>query len=544
MARRDTISIAELLAVLEQRLQQLGDTGVRNAVIAHAAALRPSQRQAWLDIFQGSHATTKDDLLARVDACVAEVREAAADDADDRRWSRSRHWDDDDDEPRFADESQTMEDLLVEVGERFVAGDIETAMVAYDRLLQALGESYDSDHSLQLNVESGLCQEARDRLVWCHAHRASTGAIDLDAGVRLMVAAIEEHSLAAGTPRLADLLAVHPTLPPIGALVLRTLLGHLVSPLAAPSGWPQHDALALTLELRAHLDGMDAVVEQARREDQPRRVEIYAWLVERTGSADLVMEALEGCSDSYPLAGLADLGVGLMAAVGRGADAAEVAARAVRAGPTVARLETALDTAELAGNDQQLSARELFAGGQPADAMLALALTMLRGEPVAPLPETLHRLGPAGTAAVQLAATAWCASAGGVTKSTAKVVAAACGHDDPFSVMVALRAERHGPPPTARVALADRLVAALRELPRDPDGLELARAEVDAFAGEVTASKSRRAYATVARLVVLLGEASEASGGLRATGVVAEYDQRYRRFSAMRAELSKAARSR
>ena len=60
----------------------------------------------------------------------------------------------------------------------------------------------------------------------------------------------------------------------------------------------------------------------------------------------------------------------------------------------------------------------------------------------------------------------------------------------------------------------------------------------------MTASKSRGNHATVARLVVLLGEASEAGGGARLTEVVADYDQHHRRFSAMRAELSKASRAR
>jgi hypothetical protein len=89
--------------------------------------------------------------------------------------------------------------------------------------------------------------------------------------------------------------------------------------------------------------------------------------------------------------------------------------------------------------------------------------------------------------------------------------------------------------------LSPRVIGVLERVAPDTRRATVAAVLIEAVAAEVMSNKWRSSYALVARLVVALASAIEASGRGSATTVVAEYDRTYRRFSAFRKELASAA---
>jgi hypothetical protein len=89
--------------------------------------------------------------------------------------------------------------------------------------------------------------------------------------------------------------------------------------------------------------------------------------------------------------------------------------------------------------------------------------------------------------------------------------------------------------------LSARVIGVLEHVAPDPRRATVAADLIETVAAEVMSNKWRSSYALVARLVVALASAIEASGRGSATTVVAEYDRTYRRFSAFRKELAAAA---
>jgi hypothetical protein len=89
--------------------------------------------------------------------------------------------------------------------------------------------------------------------------------------------------------------------------------------------------------------------------------------------------------------------------------------------------------------------------------------------------------------------------------------------------------------------LSPRVIGVLEHVVPDSRRATVAAEVIEAAAAEVMSNKWRSSYGLVARMVVALASATEASGRGPATTVVAEYDRTYRRFTAFRKELASAA---
>jgi hypothetical protein len=99
-------------------------------------------------------------------------------------------------------------------------------------------------------------------------------------------------------------------------------------------------------------------------------------------------------------------------------------------------------------------------------------------------------------------------------------------------------AHRANPP-----AIAPFLIAAIHVANPRPQFAAAAQTLVDETAANVLAKKDRPRYADVAGLVVALAHTIEACGGPDPSTTIAAYDQTYKRFSAFRSELTKAAKA-
>ena len=92
-------------------------------------------------------------------------------------------------------------------------------------------------------------------------------------------------------------------------------------------------------------------------------------------------------------------------------------------------------------------------------------------------------------------------------------------------------------------AIAPFLIAAIHS--REPDRQFVAAAHtlVDETVASILAAKDRHHYANVARLVVTLAHTITVCDGTPPAATIAGYDQTYKRFSAFRSELGKAAKA-
>ena len=109
--------------------------------------------------------------------------------------------------------------------------------------------------------------------------------------------------------------------------------------------------------------------------------------------------------------------------------------------------------------------------------------------------------------------------------------------------LVELRRQASIEPNEEPSPLSPRVISVLEGIAADDRRVTIAAELIEAVADEVMSNKWRSSYGLVARLVVALASAIEASGRGSATTVVAEYDRTYRRFSAFRKELAAAASS-
>ncbi len=523
MAKLDAIPIGELLSELARRLDQLGPAGVRTALERHARSLRPSQRAGFLDVFAASSpAGSSEDLLDEVERVVGEL-----DDLSPRQWDGYRSWRDDGEDDEYAMESADIDDLLIAAGERFLAGDVDVAVAAYRRLFDAIVSTVDDDRGVTLAPDVELIAEAATRLMWNVVRTAPDRVADV----------VDDYRLVAPMPSLAAILHAHPDFGPPAADALRTAADALMDRSANRPEWEARQSFGLALEMRAHVDGLDAVVAMARA-DTPERLEVTAWAVDRLveggrleEAAALAHDTMAVTASSHRLAVLADTAANVDAQLGRPAFAA--AATAWAAHPTISRLEAVLDAAR---PNERTSFIAATAEHPPTDRFLATATRILAGDVPAAATGALDAATlDWGRAALRLAVVACCATAGPTTMPLAEPALAAA--------YTTARRQAHSWLPEAPAPGTPLVTHLRRELARvEPDAthLTMARGIVHDTAESILDAKERSGYAIAAELIALLAVTTEAIDGTPATTVTAEFDARYRRFSAFRKELRAA----
>ncbi|MCB1017739.1 MAG: hypothetical protein KDB10_21815 [Acidimicrobiales bacterium] len=537
-------SLGAFQAALAARLDALGPEGLRAVLERRAATLRPSEREAFLALFDpvaasvesapvGANAAIEEDLAAFADA-VARMPPS-------QRWQWRERWDDDEDEPLPA-EGAVAEDLLVAIGERFLAGDVAWAADAYEQVFAVVQSTFDDDRDIDLGVDRALASEARNRLLWAIA----TTEPDPVAAGRRMAAGLELCDDATDGLTLDDLLVARPGGDPVADEVLRAFATALSVDLdldLLPS-WDRRRRLALAFEVGVRLDGVDTVVAGARSGTMPR-LDTYRWLVSHladTGDVERAValgeEALADERRSYDVADLADEVARLALRIGRPESALAAQCRSWACRPTVICLERVLDAAEAAGRPGVPAVVDDHPSGSR---FLQAAVHLLAGrfdEAIAPATGSEHLSSHDRYAADRLVIAAACQGAAGGPVRPAVCVAV---HDAGRRAEMAGWFERDPSPdrPTA-TPLAERLLATLGAVNADPARLEMARRRVDHLAERVLGAKDRPAYETVAAMVVLLAQTAAAVEGAEAATVVDEYDHRYRRFPAFRGELRDA----
>ena len=163
-------ALGVFLAALHDRTRDLSREDLLAALVGHAERLPVPQRQAFLDIFPDPAAAptpplaaSSADLLAGIDAFAARV--AAGEYADDEgyRWDGYR-WADEE----AATWALAADALFAAVGEVFLAGGLEAARAAYERLLAPFGVGGGDGWSLELwELESTEVPETLARYLRC-----------------------------------------------------------------------------------------------------------------------------------------------------------------------------------------------------------------------------------------------------------------------------------------------------------------------------------------------------------------------------------------
>jgi hypothetical protein len=211
--------------------------------------------------------------------------------------------------------------------------------------------------------------------------------------------------------------------------------------------------------------------------------------------------------------------------------------------PSLRRLRLILDDAAAAAQPAPLESLVLSAGSDP---MVPIAVRLLAGavDDIA----SAAVLDP-GHPSTTLDATA--VIVGGLLRTS---VTPTAGHVERGDALIAgldrvwpgrgvsleLGREADSEPADQPSPLSPRVIGILERVVPDTRRATVAAALIEAVAAEVMSNKWRSSYGLVARMVVALASATEASGRGSATTVVAEYDRTYRRFSAFRKELASA----
>lgn len=532
-------SLAAFQAALAERLDELGPDGLRALLERRAATLRPSQREVFLALLDPVEGDDAPPPTASIDRDIAAFADAVARMPLSQRWGWRERWDDDEDEPLPA-EGGVAEDLLVAIGERFLAGDVAWAAGAYERVFAVVATTVDDDRGIELGVDRALATEARNRLLWA----IGTTEPEPAAVGRRMVEAVELCELGTDALALEDVLTARPRSDAVPDDVLRAFAAALSSDLDHRSPWDRRRRLALVYEIGARLDGVDAVVAHARSGALPR-LDTYRWLVRHLAAAgeveraaELGDEALAGERRSYDLADLADQVAALWLQLGRPEPALDAQCRSWQCRPTVLCLERVLDAADAAGRPGVPDAVDEHPSGSR---FLQAAVHLVAGrldEAIAPVAGTEHHSSHDRYATDRLVVAAAChaSKAGPVRPEIAGAVRHACSQ---AGMAGWFESDRH-PRPEPPTPLADRLLTALESVPADPARLDVARRRVAALAERVLGAKDRPAYAIVAAMVVLLAQTTALVDGAEAATVIDEYDHRYRRFPAFRGELRDA----
>ena len=544
--RRSDVGLGAFLAELDERLQALGPAGVRGSLRVAAARLSPSERPAFLAIFEADAPVRSDDLIEEIDAFVTSLP-ALVDEYEATRWGRGRRWDrwDDEDDLLMVEE---VDDLYRRLGERFLAGDWQIAGDGYRRLLSAAIGDLDSPDGALVGGSDELVREGMTRLV--RALLADSTVLPSQRAADV-VDVMDDLGSVGGHPRLHEILCAHPV--PIEDIdEVLAALGALCEERArASSAWdgaPFHD---LALDVAVERDGPDALARLARDRTMPRRDRVWErWMTELavadrlTDSIAVGVEAIGSIAPGHDRARLADQLGGLQRRAGAPDRALSTGVIAFNDAPSLRRLRLILDDADAVEQPAPLESLVLPAG---ADPMVRAATRLLAGAVDDISSAVVVEPGRSSTA---LDATA--VMVAGLLRTSATPTAGHVEHCDALMAgldrawpgrggSLQLEREANSEPNEEPSPLGPRVIGVLEQIAADSRRATVAAELIEAVAAEVMSNKWRSSYALVARLVVALASAIEASGRGSATTVVAEYDRTYRRFSAFRKELASAA---
>ncbi len=154
--RRAAPGLGEFLDTLEARLRTLGAEGTITALLAHAQRLPAASRQEFLAVFSEPgipKAAARDDgLLADIDAFAQRARDGEFDGSEDRYdddWYGDRY----DDEYRAdAEWVQQADALFAGAGQVFLAGQLDQAREAYQRLFTLFRPSHQGGADLDTGM--------------------------------------------------------------------------------------------------------------------------------------------------------------------------------------------------------------------------------------------------------------------------------------------------------------------------------------------------------------------------------------------------------
>jgi hypothetical protein len=554
--------LAPVLARFDAALDALGPEGARRVLRSHLEALPPSEREKFVAVFEteASSPVAAADLLGEIDqrvkalsGMVREVRE--------RDWRRRRRWDDGwDDELDGHPLQDEVDELHRRVGERFLAGEWATAVVAYRRLLDEAVADIDVgyDEASGISASDEVQREAVARLV-----RAllSDGVAPIGDRVHAATDALVTYQVL-GAPSVGDILDCHPDALPAGTDVLRAWLPVCEAAIRERPGWEARHLHQVVVDLVVRLHGGDALARLARDESYSHRVEaLFAWLDNLEASARLTdataaaAEVIASLRPSWDRARVAER----LAATHRALDDRQAAAEAQlmafedrpglgslawlchdHVGPLLAdaKPDAVGDTTAgvgVAGVADRLRA-VASAGGEPVVVVTTAALTGNLDDLTTDM--VLDRL--ARFDAAEVATGALLLASGVPADGTgARLARRLLDGVDRFSgggYAEALALRHETPPPP----LAPCLEAAVRSVDAAPERLDQARGLLDATAEAVLGRKARGAYAGVARQVVAYAHVAAETVDLPPEETIGLFDQRYRRFSAFRSELRTA----
>lgn len=452
----------------------------------------------------------------------------------------------------------SVDDLYRRLGERFLAGDTATAVAGYRRLLDAAAAAVDEPSGVYVSGSDDVAREALARLVRALLEDRSQ---PVESRATAAVDALDTYRYAAITPTVDEVVDARSGGFGDDPSPLRAWLDACEREARARLSWdgrPFHDWL---VELVARLDGADGLSRLATDATYPHRVQACeAWLdrLEDAGRVDDAVAAATGVVDtldrSLDRAGLADRLARLHRNSGDRAAACAAGLRALRDDPSLYRLRHVRDDAESSDQLEEVTAelvdatdRDGFAAPMVRIAVLALAGGLgdvaadhtgdgpFGGGPVERRDATSVGVGllllGSRTAHDDLAAR--------LCEQLVATIDQPRHDDHRLAPWQEVRGRQSEPEPDP-AELGPRLCAAVTATPPTTAHLGPARDLVAAFADRVLGAKLRARYATVARLVVALAHTTAEVDGTPAAEVIAEYDARFRRFSAFRAELRTA----
>jgi hypothetical protein len=531
-------------------------------LVAHAERLPVSHRQGFLDIFPdpataptGPARTSRADLLAGIDEFSARV--AAGEYADDEGYYRDRYgWVDEEAATWVPD----AEALCAAIGAVFVAGDLDTAREAYERLLAPFGHGGDEDWSLELwQLESTDVPETLAR--YLRSVYETTAAGGRAAAVHRAWLDLPSHwplslALLSGTRRdpLADLDGFLP--------------GWIDCLLTETETRPLRDRVRLLAEAATMSGGVDGLAVLARRPG-PHQGGIGLASIDALAAVGRLEDARAAARETLDLpdadpAHLAEAGDRLADLEGRQGDpsaAVRARRRAWTSQPTRRRLLALAATSMDAGVlPETLAAEALTVAGKAGPDRLGCELLLLAGrldQATAALPGSdplgWHRAGHPGPVVLPFL---WAAAIGTAPAADAGHLGqmfAAIDHDPAalprFEDWPALddgpsagadRLEPAGP------SLTSLFADAIRRLPSDARNrdrwMTTAAAVVDARIDAIVSGKHRGAYA---RAAYLAHAHAEALAGIdqvaEAHAYLAAVRARFPRHVAFRGELDAAA---
>lgn len=532
-----SIALKPFLEELEARLNALSAEKLRAVLVAHAERLPARERERFLDVFTeppdpGAEPAGADEpLLAEIDAFAARVRSGA--------YLEGWGWDDDLHEERaFGDESwaDEMDWLFRGAAACFVAGNLELAREAYDRLLSLLADE-----------EAGFCGSLSPEEM-----------LETDVGeakARYLRALYETAPDGERPGRLADELSR------LGWVGGDIALRQIAETRRAPpldfeaflfrwierAGADDRLPVELLIEAVELARGSNGLAELAR-ERGVRQPEIFLAWTDALARGERLDDASAACREA--LAALDPRGGTRAEIAERLADIAERRGdRAIvlegrrsawAASPSRARLLAMHEAAAALDRISEVLAAEADALEQDATAAgprLTSELLLL-AERIAPALALLEAAPPLGWSGRS--------HAGPVVVPYLLAAAACRGAPDRGAPLLAEQFEGIDAPGDERGLsrlLAEQLAAAPAGDAERERWLTAARSAVERRTAAVVEAKHRHAYGRVASLVAACAEAivlarDPAAGG----GFVAEMRARYPRHSAFREELDRAVR--